>query len=98
MTEDPQRAKLHRLKAMSDDELITMHLSGEPGFLRHESEREMERRQLVASRELRGSIDAFKASADRSSRWMIWLTAAIMVLTVVTAVLAGVTVWAAFRG
>jgi hypothetical protein len=98
MAEDLQQVKLERLMALSDDQLLKMHLSGEPGFLRHETEREMERRQLVASRELRSSIDGFKTSADRSAKWMLWLTAAIALLTVVTAVLAVVTVWATLRG
>ena len=87
MTEADQYTKLERLKALSDEDLIAMHLSSEPGFLRHESDREMDRRQLVASRELRSSIESFKRSADRSGKWMIWLTVAIAALTVVLAAL-----------
>jgi hypothetical protein len=70
---------------MSDEELIAMHLTGDGGFFRHETEREMERRQLNASRDLRLAILDFKGSADQSARWMTRLTIIIAVLTVLIA-------------
>lgn len=35
---------------------------------------ELQRRELVASSELKASLDASKRSADRASRWLIILT------------------------
>jgi hypothetical protein len=75
-------AKVDRLKQLIDEQLIAQHFLGStPGIQRHEAEREMWRRQMQESRELRTTMAAFKRSADRSGTWMIRLTIVIAGLT-----------------
>ncbi len=47
------------------------------------AEAELERRGLDANRELRKALLAVKRSADHASRWVIGLTAALVLLTLV---------------
>jgi uncharacterized membrane protein len=50
---------------------------------------------VEVARRLTSSIDIFRQSADQYSRWLFWLTVALVLLTVVLAVLTGVLVYKA---
>jgi hypothetical protein len=71
--EIPQRPE--EWYALEDDQLFDIALSGRSGVAEHE----ISRRLIVA-------LTQFKDSADRASQRLIWLTAAILALTVVIVV------------
>ncbi len=65
----------------SDAELV--YICRNASGLAQGAEAELSRRELDANRELRQATLALKRSADRASRWLIGLTAALVVLTLV---------------
>jgi hypothetical protein len=55
---------------------------------------EFDRRLVTTNRDLIQAIRDFESASDTASRWLLWLTCVLVVLTVVIAVLTGVLVWA----
>lgn len=74
------------LRSMSWSTLVHVAQSGQEGY---------QMASVEIARRFTDSIDVFRKSADRYSRWLFWLTVVLVALTVVLAALTGALVYKA---